>query len=380
MPFVKKTIRCTIIFGNYVDVHLSQIIAGYQLLKESGLLKFTLEFNPNYISKKYIHNAIIEVNFNDGVKICYDLSDGYQSFLDMNKFDTILNDLDFYFKRSSNPEINKTLINKNKIKQLGFNYPVSCLNNPFDKFYYKSSNALENLKKYINYLRYEKQQKKLIYFEKFENKPNEISENYKILYSVRLWDHEQITLEHIQKGFPNLSISKTKELQEKWQTDWKNISLERIEQIRALKDNFSDKFIGGVSRSNYSEKIASDIIAPYSLVNKNNYLNLIKSDFVCIANRGVYNSIGWKFGEYVAASRAIITEPLLYDVSGNFSENNNYLTFNSTQNLLKNVDLLINNPQKIHAIEKNNFDYYNKYLKPDQLVLRSLEIAGIIRN
>jgi len=125
-----------------------------------------------------------------------------------------------------------------------------------------------------------------------------------------------------------------------------NVTNERIEQIRALKETFGDQFLGGVSKNEYSLKIASDIIAPKEIVNRLNYLQLIKGDFVCIANRGLYQSIGWKFGEYIAASRAIITEPLAYEVVGDFKESKNYLTFNSTENLLNQTKYLLENPKK----------------------------------
>lgn len=375
---LRKPIVCKIVYGNIIDPHLSQILAGYQLLMGGGIVKYSTEYNPNYIKQNYIHNVLIEVNFNNGMRICYDLADGYQSFIDMPKFDKILETVDFYFKRSCNFDINKVLKNKDKIKPLGFNYGVSCKNNPYDRFMYETNNPIDYAKKYVSYLMNIKKQQPLYYYDKFENIPKEHDRKYKILFSVRLWNHEKIKLESIQNGFPQLNPNETKQLLEKWQSDWKNITYERIEQVRALKETFGDQFLGGVSKNEFSLKIAPDIIAPEEIVHRLNYMQVIKGDFVCIANRGLYNSIGFKFGEYIAASRAIITEPLAYEVVGDFKENKNYLTFNSTENLLAQSKYLLDNPNKILEIERNNQEYYNEYLRPDKLILKTLESANII--
>jgi hypothetical protein len=373
-----KVFFCKIIYGNTIDPHLSQILAGYQLLKDEGILKFNVEFNPKYIADNYIHNVLIEVNFNNGQRIVYDLSDGYQSFIDMKKFDKILDNLDYYFKRSSKDKINSVLKNKQKIKTLGFNYPVSCKNNPFDKFIYTGTNYIDHAKKYVSFLRNVKRNQHLYYYNHFENEPNFNDDEYKILYSVRLWDHEKIKFINVQNGFPELDINEAKQVFEKWQLDCKSITQERITQIRALKEHFGDKFVGGVSKSELSLRIANDIIAPNEVVNKLNYMQLIKGNFICVANRGLHNSIGWKFGEYIAASRAIITESLSYDVVGDFEENKNYATFNSTESLIEKAEYLLNNRNVIHDMEKSNQDYYNAFLRPDKLILNTLEVSKII--
>lgn len=374
---MKKPIHCNIIFGNNTDPHLSQIFAGYQMLQDQKILRYDVSFNPQYINDNYIHNVLIEVNFNNRIRICYDLSDGYQSFLDMEKFDKILDSVDFYFKRSNNIEKNKILKNRNKIKTLGFNYPVSCKNNYFDKFFFTSYN-IQKIKKYINYLRFEKGNHKELFYQNFENKSNDQNqEDYKILFSVRLWDPEKLKLENIKNGFPNLTSIDASHLLEKWRNDYNQVTLERINQVRILKDYFGENFVGGVSKSPYSTKIASDIIAPYEIVNKSNYMQLIKGNFICVANRGLHHSIPWKFGEYIAASRAIVTETLAYETTGNFQEGKNYLTFDTSEKLLEQTKYLIENPKIIHQLEKNNQDYYQEFLRPDQLIMRTLDFLLI---
>ena len=61
------------------------------------------------------------------------------------------------------------------------------------------------------------------------------------------------------------------------------------------------------------------------------FLNIVKSSDICIATTGLHKSIGWKFGEYIAASRAIITEPLYYEIPGELKRGSNYLEFRNVE-------------------------------------------------
>lgn len=46
---------------------------------------------------------------------------------------------------------------------------------------------------------------------------------------------------------------------------------------------------------------------------------------ICIGSTGLWDSIGWKTGEYVAAARAVVNERFVYEVPGGFREGVNYL-------------------------------------------------------
>ena len=48
-----------------------------------------------------------------------------------------------------------------------------------------------------------------------------------------------------------------------------------------------------------------------------------------MASTGLHGSTGWKLAEYVAAGRAIVTEPLRYTLPGGFEEGKNYKTYTS---------------------------------------------------
>ncbi len=148
--------------------------------------------------------------------------------------------------------------------------------------------------------------------------------------------------------------------------------------MRLLKDYFGDKIVAGVSKDGFSQKVCPDLIIPDEMTSKLNYVNMIKQNYVCIASEGLHRSIGWKFAEYVAAGRAIVTEPLAYEVPYGFMKNQNYLEYNDVETLISACEELLFDVYKIHLMEKKNRDYYQKHLSPDKVVLDSLQIVGIM--
>jgi hypothetical protein len=91
---------------------------------------------------------------------------------------------------------------------------------------------------------------------------------------------------------------------------------------------------------------------------------------------GLHQSIGWKFAEYVAASKAIVSETLHYDVPGAFGEGRNYLSFRTPEECVEAVSRLIRDDRLRQMIMRNNWNYYRRHVRPDRLVLGSLMAAA----
>lgn len=174
-----------------------------------------------------------------------------------------------------------------------------------------------------------------------------------ILLIAGLWNPEDEKLEHLKIEID--LINRT-----------------RIDCIRACQKEFGRKFTGGLIRDSFSIKQAKDLIMPDSLTNRETFLNSIREHNICIATTGLHGSIGWKLAEYVAASRAILSEPLIYKPTGDFKNDINYLNFDSVDELLNKVYFLLKNRDALIGMMNSNFQYYNNYLRPDKLVLNTL--------
>ena len=94
----------------------------------------------------------------------------------------------------------------------------------------------------------------------------------------------------------------------------------------------------------------------------------------------VHGSTGWKLAEYVAAGRAIVTEPLRYTLPGGFEEGKNYKTYTSPAQCEEQLRQLLADPAAILAMAQHNADYYQMWLRPEQQVrqaLRQLETGEL---
>ena len=67
---------------------------------------------------------------------------------------------------------------------------------------------------------------------------------------------------------------------------------------------------------------------------------MVKESDICITTTGLHRSIGWKFAEYIAASKAIVTEKLNYSPGTELKANTNFLEFDTSEELINQVVLL----------------------------------------
>ena len=97
---------------------------------------------------------------------------------------------------------------------------------------------------------------------------------------------------------------------------------------------------------------------PDKLTGKRAYLHRMQHTEICVASTGLHGSTGWKLAEYVAAGRAIVTEPLQYTLPGGFEEGKNYKTYTSPAECETQLRQLLADPAAILAMAQHNAVYY----------------------
>jgi hypothetical protein len=354
------TIKCEIIVSSDVE-HLQQIYAGFSLLHRRGFLELKQTIPDEFLQNKNQPDRWTDYKFFntkvviDGkIRVCYDLHDW--NWID----EEILRESDFYFKRSYDEKFISQLKEKDKVFPLGLNYQVS--NSEKDAFRLQRTalyGGKEKIKNVLKGLRIDKflgdreeseQLKNLESYPDFKQEP-------KVLFMARAWD-------------PNvIEAKKQREIVEA-------INETRAECVKVLRKEFGKRFFGGLAHDDYSEKHFKDALLPDgNLSNKRKYLEILKNFPVCVATTGLNNSIGWKLGEYVALSKAIISEPLHFEVPGAFIKEKNYLEFTAPEELVKSATRLFEDKDLRFAIMTNNYRYYQGFVKPDALVLNSLSVV-----
>lgn len=345
---MREKILCKFDYSNCID--LFQIYAGFAKLRDLGVIDLIVsQSNP----KNNSSNLYVKVN--NKQNIVFDTADGFNwipGTIEQNLtfFQDNFRDVDYYFKRSYSDVIQNFKSEKTKIFPMGLSYLV-C---PETKIIPSLSWKLKNIISKSDYLRHNAPLSLInLQAKDYEFFPV-MTENIKILFLTRLFNPHEGSIAELKKE--RIEMNKN-----------------RISYIKLCKDRFGKLFTGGLVDNDTSRKYAPELIVSKHVTEKRNFLQAIKDHVICITTTGLHNSVSWKIGEYVAASRAIITEPLHYSLPGDFSKDKNYLVFDDDESLVKKVELLLNDKNLLHQMMLNNLFYYNNYVKPEMIVWNALE-------
>ncbi|ARR87787.1 hypothetical protein [Lactococcus lactis] len=136
---------------------------------------------------------------------------------------------------------------------------------------------------------------------------------------------------------------------------------------------FGKHVIAGFKPTAYAKYNFEDCLVPNILTKRKNYLQLVKESDICITTTGLHRSIGWKCAEYIAASKAIVTEKFNYSPGAELKANTNFLEFDTSEELINQVMKLVNNKKLLNAMKISNESYYHEFLKPDIMIFNSLK-------
>lgn len=301
---------------------------------------------------KDARNFHLKVILNHTVRLYCDMHDSWE--IDEESLDQC----DFYFKRSYN---RKKIEHLKKVYPFGFNYEVYP--NDMDLFALQRSLFLstgwkERIIKSLHSLKIVDKYFCPPRLEYLESLPDYHADP-KIIFAARLWD-------------PN----DDQERPEGEKGDMVYVNKMRVECVRALRKEFQDKFYGGIAPTKFAiENFPDTIIPDFNNSRKRNYLRLLRDFPIVIATTGLHESIGWKWGEYLSMSKAIVSERLHYDVPGDLKEGVNYLVFDSVDEGVKKAKILLENKDIRNSMMSQNFNYYHAYLQPEVIIWNTIMIA-----
>jgi hypothetical protein len=343
--------------GEIYGQHARQVTTGFCELARAGVIDLGFSVKkPRPGPRKGLVEATIE-----GRRVIYDMRDGNNLFhsdiFDAEHFDRELAEVSLYFKRSCDPPHYAGLTYASKIRPLGLNYRVSsrhCTVDrgtlPFSPFHF-AKGMIERNRFAAWALRL--QGGRNIWIDRFERPP--MSDEFPtVLFMARLWDTQ---------GVADAAARQQREA----------INEMRAACVRSGREAFGPRFVGGLRVDEFSTEYAPDCLLPSARhSDKRRYLDEVRGASICVATTGLHGSIGWKMAEYVAASKAIVTEPLLRTLPGSFSAGRNYLEFTSPEGFVQAVERLLRDRELRSAMMRANWAYYRSWVRPDALVLNTI--------
>lgn len=160
--------------------------------------------------------------------------------------------------------------------------------------------------------------------------------------------------------------------------DRNNMNRMRVECVRKLRAEFGPAAVTGLVPNELAVRDYPDLVLTPEQTRRGHFLAEIRRAAVCITSRGLDRSIGSRTSEFVYASRPIVTESLAFTVTGDFSEGRHYLAYSSPDEMVEAARTLMDDPDRRAAMRQANHDYYQRFLRPDALIERSLEVAGVL--
>ena len=91
---------------------------------------------------------------------------------------------------------------------------------------------------------------------------------------------------------------------------------------------------------------------------------------------GLHGSTGWKFAEYLAASKAIVSETLRYESAGDLREGTHYLAFDDADGCVRQVEKLLDTNVR-GTMMRANHAYAEQFLRCDPFICSTLARTGI---
>ncbi len=336
--------------------HLLMVIAGFQLLHKQGVIDELHLVDATNEKISADKKEIVEAVLNSRIRVAYDVFDGYINYQTFDE--TYASSVDYYFIRSYSQELNERFFPNTNIHPLGMNYYCSAQGNVFEKNNDIKGKIRSLAKKILS--NFNPQISVVFDVKKYEKNPSYCTERTpRIMFNTRLWN-------------PQGDVGEVK--WERMHPERVRINDMRIRIVQEARKKYGKNFSGGIYNTKYARDTApQDVILPNTKTTKKGYLKNMHSYDICIGSEGLHGSIGWKTAEYAAASKAIVMERPKYFVPG-FEEGKNYLGFSSTEECIKQLDYLCSHREKIVEMQKNNKEFYDNCLRPDQQILRSLEI------
>lgn len=340
--------------------HISQIYAGlYELAAQRKIrLKFSHSRFPCSIASP-VNTLWMEAHSR---RVCFDMMDGRQTY-SMDR----LHNCDIYFKRS----LDRKFLSKldphlqAKVRPYGLNYAcrspyeVKPLLRELSHRYIHGKLFSHPLRTCTGIL------KRMVktYFTRwglcigfkpilakaFEVPPCDPAEAV-VLFQSRLYD-------------PKETGMKPDRLRE--------LNTLRAETTKALKAAFGAKFKGGMSDNAFARKYYPDLITKNT--GKREYLQLVRRCLVSVTTNGLHSSTGWKLPEYLAASRCIVTEPLLNELPRPLECGKNFLAFRTPQECVAACKSIINDSVLSKSMRHQNWQYYMNEVHPAALIWNCLK-------
>lgn len=334
--------------------HIRQVVTGFYELAASGVV----DLHARGLSRRgseWLHPRTLRAVI-DGHRVIYDANDGWSVSPELAPY---LASTEYYFKRAVDAQRLDAIPDAVQVMPLGLNYLVTSRRNLWHSGLhpFNGRRLTKSIARQASMLTSKLGARDVrdMLISEFEA-PSSPLATPRVLFMCRTWPSDN----------PYDSAA--------MRADLEALNEMRAACIRAARAELGDRFYGGFAIDAFTQREYGDCLLPdHRASDRHAFLARVRESAVCVATTGLNGSIGWKMAEYVAASRAIVSEPLCYQVPGDFAAGRNFLEFTSSESFITSVERLLRNDSLRADMMRANLEYYRRWVRPDAQVLRTLE-------
>lgn len=335
--------------------HNQQIFAGLELLRSKGELEFKYRYDgarlfglkPKSLNAKASAWLTLVCRIEGMGDVAFDLSDG-----DVVE-DSICDRTFLYFKRSYDERVHGS---NPKILPLGLNYEARS---PLRSFVSALTRAIRLRRSMRSTGRSICRALHFSYPHMLDARSGYCltpAEDLNVLFMARVYDPQE-------QGSSPAERSEINALNDM-----------RADCVLRLRRELGTAFTGGLINDSFASRHYSDCTVGAEFpTDRRSFLKLVDDHHICVATSGLFDSIGWKFAEYLAKGRAVVSERLRFSVPGPFSEGVNYLPFSTARECVEQCHALRADSARTRRMMVANRAYYLGFVEPEAIVWNAFQ-------
>jgi len=141
------------------------------------------------------------------------------------------------------------------------------------------------------------------------------------------------------------------------------VNRDRIAMVRALKKAFPHERAIGLVHSDMSIAVAPDLLLPEH-VRTGKFHAQLRQAHIAVNCVGLSGSIGFKFGEYLAAGTAIVSQPITHQFLAPIVEGVHYLAYRSPDECIDLCRRLMSDRDLTARMHEVNHQYFLDWVDP----------------
>jgi hypothetical protein len=150
------------------------------------------------------------------------------------------------------------------------------------------------------------------------------------------------------------------------------INEQRVVLIRALKEAFGPRFVGGLIPTFLALTRYPNEVSTHPSQRRRNAV-MKKRNLIGVYSRGLHGSTAFKMPEYLAGSQCVVAQPPRNQLPRAMTSGKHYLEFETPDECIAACQRLLDDDRLATLMRQANYTYYRSEVEPAAHVVRMLE-------